>query len=282
MRRRVGPTKIVVQVLQYLALLAFIAFLAFPLLWLLSTALKTPRELALTDPTWIPRLPTLANFRDAFGEQDLVGAAARSLVVALFSSFITVLISLPASYAMARYRSLVNRIAIGWVLVSQVFPFILIIIPLFMILRDLDLVNTLPGLVVVHVTFTLPFALWMLQGYVRAVPPELEEAAAVDGASRLRSIVSVVAPLLAPGVVATLLFAFISSWNEFMFALVILQDPDVMTLPLTLVRFTGPEGVARLGPLAAASLMATIPSLIFFAIIQRRLKSGLMAGAVKG
>ncbi|PZG19408.1 carbohydrate ABC transporter permease [Nonomuraea aridisoli] len=266
----------------YAALLAYVVFLAFPLLWLLSTALKTPQEMALTSPTWIPREPTPANFTDAFGEQDLVGAALRSLVVALASSLLTVVISLPAAYSMARYRSLVNRIAIGWVLVSQVFPFILIIIPLFLIMRDLELVNTLPGLVAVHVTFTLPFALWMLQGYVRAVPRELEEAASVDGASRLRAIASVVAPLLAPGVVATLLFAFISSWNEFMFALVFLQDPDVMTLPLTLVRFTGPEGVARLGPLAAASLMATIPSLIFFAIIQRRLKSGLMAGAVKG
>ena len=103
---------------------------------------------------------------------------------------------------------------------------------------------------------TLPFALWMLQGYVRAVPRELEEAAAVDGATRLRSCQHG-APLLAPGVVATLLFAFISSWNEFLFALVVLKDPDVMTLPLTLVRFTGPEGVSRLGPLAAASLLAT-------------------------
>ncbi|GAA0914258.1 carbohydrate ABC transporter permease [Nonomuraea longicatena] len=267
---------------QYLALLAYIVFLAFPLLWLLSTALKTPQEMARLDPTWIPRAPTLDNFSAAFGEQDLTGAALRSLVVAVVASLITVLISLPAAYAIARYRSLVGRVAVGWVLVSQVFPFILIIIPLFMVLRELELVNTLPGLVVVHVTFTLPFALWMLQGYVRAVPPELEEAASVDGAGRWRSIVSVVAPLLAPGVVATLLFSFISSWNEFLFALVILQDPDVMTLPLTLVRFTGPEGVARLGPLAAASLMATIPSLVFFAMIQRRLKSGLMAGAVKG
>jgi multiple sugar transport system permease protein len=267
---------------QYLALAAYIVFLAFPLLWLLSTALKTPQEMAQADPAWIPREPTLANFADAFGEQDLVGAGVRSLVVALCASVVTVVIALPAAYAMARYRSLVNRIAIGWVLVSQVFPFILIIIPLFVILRELELVNTLTGLAVVHVTFTLPFALWMLQGYVRAVPVELEEAAAVDGAGRLRSIAAVVAPLLAPGVVATLLFAFVSSWNEFMFALVVLQDPGVMTLPLTLARFVGPEGVARLGPLAAASLLATLPSLMFFAIIQRRLRSGLMAGAVKG
>lgn len=267
---------------QYVALLAYVVFLAFPLLWLLSTALKTPREMALLHPTWIPDHPTLSNFTDAFAEQDLVGAGLRSLVVALASSLLTVAVALPASYALARYQGVLKRIALGWVLVSQVFPFILIIIPLFMVLKQLDLVNTLPGLVVVHVTFTLPFALWMLQGYVRSVPRELEEAASVDGAGRIRSIVSVVAPLLAPGVVATLLFSFISSWNEFLFALVILKDPGQMTLPLTLVRFTGPEGVARLGPLAAASLMATIPSLIFFAIIQRKLRSGLMAGAVKG
>ncbi|MFF4778195.1 carbohydrate ABC transporter permease [Microtetraspora fusca] len=268
--------------LKYLALLGYVVFLAFPLAWLLSTALKTPQEMASLDPTWIPRHPTLANFADAFDEQDIVGSAARSLVVALASAVITVVVALPAAYALARYRGALNKIAIGWVLVSQVFPVILIIIPLFMVLRGLDLVNTLPGLMLVHVTFTLPFALWMLQGYVRAVPRELEEAAAVDGAGRLRALAAVVAPLLVPGVVATLLFAFISSWNEFLFALVVLKDPEVATLPLTLVKFTGPEGVVRLGPLAAASLLATIPSLAFFAVIQRRLRSGLMAGAVKG
>lgn len=267
---------------QYLALLAYLFFLAFPLVWLLSTALKTPQEMANLNPTWIPQNPTLANFSDAFGEQDLVGAGLRSLIVAVCSAFLTVVLALPAAYAMARFKGLVSKIGLGWVLVSQVFPFILIIIPLFMVLKNLELISTMRGLVIVHVTFTLPFALWMLQGYVRAVPAELEEAAAVDGAGRARTLVSVVAPLLVPGVVATLLFSFISSWNEFMFALVVLKDPDVMTLPLVLARFTGPEGVARLGPMAAASLMATIPSLIFFAIIQRRLRSGLMAGAVKG
>ncbi|MEU8176189.1 carbohydrate ABC transporter permease [Microbispora hainanensis] len=270
------------RALKYLALLGYVVFLAFPLLWLLSTALKTPQEMAALDPTWIPRRPTLANFADAFAEQDLVGAGLRSLVVAVATALITVALALPAAYALARFRGVAGKIAIGWVLVSQVFPVVLIIIPLFMVLRRLELVNTLAGLTVVHVTFVMPFALWMLRGYVRAVPRELEEAAAVDGAGRLRALAAVVAPLLAPGVVATLLFSFISSWNEFMFALVILKDPEVETLPLTLVRFVGPEGVARLGPLAAASLLATVPSLVFFAIIQRRLRSGLMAGAVKG
>jgi multiple sugar transport system permease protein len=268
--------------LRYVALLAYLVFLGFPLLWLLSTSFKTQREMATLHPRWIPHHPTLSNFTDAFSTQDLTGSALRSLVVALSVAVITVVLALPAAYALARHRSLLNRVAIGWVLVSQVFPVMLIIIPLFMILRRLDLVNTLPGLILVHVTFTLPFALWMLQGYVRGVPRELEEAAAVDGAGRLRTLVRVIAPLLTPGVIATLLFAFISSWNEFFFALVILKDPDKATLPLTLVKFTGAEQAARLGPLAAASVLATIPSLIFFAVIQRRLRSGLTAGAVKG
>ncbi len=268
--------------LKYAALAGYLVFLAFPLLWLLSTSFKTQREMANLHPTWIPRHPTLHNFTDAFGAQDLTGGALRSLVVAVSVSVIVVVLALPAAYALARRRSFVNRIAIGWVLVSQIFPVMLIIIPLFMILRRMDLVNTLPGLVAVHVTFTLPFALWMLQGYVRGVPRELEDAAAVDGAGRVRTLVSVIAPLLAPGVVAALLFAFISSWNEFFFALVILKDPGKATLPLTLVKFTGAEQAARLGPLAAASVLATVPSLVFFAVIQRRLRSGLTAGAVKG
>jgi multiple sugar transport system permease protein len=270
------------RVSQYVALVAYVVFLAFPLLWLLSTALKTPQEMALTDPTWIPREPTLANFGDAFGEQDLLGASLRSLVVALFASVITVLISLPAAYAMARHRSLINKIAIGWVLVSQVFPFILIIIPLFIVLRNIGLLDSLFGLIVIYSVWSLPFALWMLQGYIGGIPPELEEAGAMDGASRPRILRAIVLPLLMPGLVATSLFTFISSWNEFFFALVLIQSPELQTLPLTLARFVGAEGQVQLGQLAAGSLLATIPSLVFFAIIQKRLTSGLLSGAVKG
>ncbi|MFF1355567.1 carbohydrate ABC transporter permease [Streptomyces sp. NPDC058297] len=266
---------------QYLALLAYLVFLAFPFLWLISTAFKPPRELASLHPTWIPKDPTLANFRQAFDEQPLLRAAANSVLVAVCAALIAVVIATPMAYVMARHRSLLSRAATGWVVVSQAFPFVLLIIPLFLILKNLHLINSLPGLTMVYVVWSLPFALWMLVGYVRAVPPELEEAAAVDGAGKLRTLVSVTAPLLAPGLVATSLFAFITAWNEFFFALVLMKTPERQTLPVILTHFLGAEGVADLGPLAAAAFLATLPSLVIFALIQRRLTGGMLTGAVK-
>ncbi|MFJ9009366.1 carbohydrate ABC transporter permease [Streptomyces canus] len=266
---------------QYAALLAYLVFLAFPFLWLVSTAFKSPRELGSLHPTWIPRDPTLDNFRQAFDEQPLLRAAGNSLLAASAAAVIAVLIATPLAYVMARHRTRLAKVATGWVVVSQAFPLVLVIIPLFLVLKNLRLINSLAGLVLVYVVWALPFALWMLVGYVRAVPTELEEAAAVDGAGRLRTLVSVTAPLLAPGIVATALFAFITAWNEFFFALVLLKTSDKQTLPVVLTHFIGAEGVADLGPLAAAAFLATLPSLIIFAIIQRRITGGMLAGAVK-
>ncbi|WPO75797.1 MULTISPECIES: carbohydrate ABC transporter permease [unclassified Streptomyces] len=274
-------TKKATRAAQYAALAAYLVFLAFPFLWLISTAFKPARELGSLHPTWIPKSPTLDNFRQAFDEQPLLQAAGNSLLAALSAALIAVVIATPMAYVMARHRTRLAKAATGWVVISQAFPFVLIIIPLFLILKNLHLINSLLGLIMVYVVWSLPFALWMLVGYVRAVPAELEEAAAVDGAGRVRTFVSVVAPLLAPGVVATAMFAFITAWNEFFFALVLLKTPEKQTLPVILNRFIGAEGVADLGPLAAAAFLATIPSLVIFAIIQKRITGGMLAGAVK-
>ncbi|MFJ5142119.1 carbohydrate ABC transporter permease [Streptomyces sp. NPDC088707] len=266
---------------QYAALLAYLVFLAFPFLWLVSTAFKPAPELASLHPTWIPKDPTLANFRQAFDEQPLLRAAGNSLVAAVAAAVIAVALATPLAYVTARHRGRLASAATGWVVISQAFPFVLVIIPLFLILKNLHLVNSVLGLVLVYVVWSLPFALWMLMGYVRAVPAELEEAAAVDGAGRLRTLVSVTAPLLAPGIVATALFAFVTAWNEFFFALVLLKTPEKQTLPVVLTHFLGAEGVADLGPLAAAAFLATLPSLVVFGLLQRRITGGTLAGAVK-
>jgi multiple sugar transport system permease protein len=268
--------------LQYAALGAYLVFLAFPLVFLVVAAFKTQRELVAPDPTFLPRSLHWDNFRQAIDKTRMFTTAKNSLLVATATMLLTVLIALPAAYALARFRTKLRHVATGWILLSQVFPFILIIIPLFILLRDLGQVDELRGLVVVYTVWSLPFALWMLRGYISAIPVDLEEAGAMDGASRLRVLASIIFPLLAPGLVATALFTFIGSWNEFFFALVLIQSPERETLPLTLARFVGSEGQVQLGQLAAGSLLATIPSLVFFALIQRRLTSGLLSGAVKG
>jgi len=276
------PTSTTTRVGQYVALAAYVVFLGFPLVWLLSTAFKSTQEIALGASGLIPDAPTLSNFSDAIERANLIDAGANSLKVAVASTIFTVALALPAAYGLARFRTVLRPITLGWILVSQVFPTILVVVPLFLILKQFQLIDSLTGLTIVYVVFTLPFCLWMLIGFVSNIPRELEEAGAMDGAGRLRILVSIVFPLLRPGVVATALFAFISAWNEFMFALVLIQTPEKVTLPLTLSRFVGAEGQVQLGALAAASLLATIPSLVFFALIQRRLTSGLLTGAVKG
>ncbi len=272
----------VIRPLQYLALLGYIVFLGFPLLWLLVTSFKTPRELNSPTPTLLPQNWNFDNFVEAIHKAELVSSALNSVTVALATTVVVTVVSLPAAYALARFRTRLRGLATGWILLSQVFPVILIVIPLFLIIKSLGLVNTLAGLIIVYTVWSLPFSLWMLRGYVAGIPVELEEAAAIDGAGKPRILRSVVLPLLAPGLVATGLFTFISSYNEFFFALVIIQNPNLATLPLTLARFIGAEGQVQLGQLAAGSLLATLPSLVFFALIQRRLTSGLLSGAVKG
>ncbi|MGW7350881.1 carbohydrate ABC transporter permease [Streptomyces sp. NPDC054784] len=267
---------------QYGTLLCYLVFLAFPLLWLVSSAFKSPQELGSVDPAWLPRHWSLDNFRAAFDQQPLARSALNSLLVAGTAATVSVLVAVPAAYATVRYRSPVGRATTGWVLVSQMFPFVLVIIPLFLVLKNLRLVDSLFGLILVYVVWNLPFALWMLQGYVRAVPASLEEAAAIDGCGRLRTLRSVVLPLLTPGVVATLMFSFVTAWNEFFFALVLLKSPEKQTMSVILTHFLGDEGAADLGPLAAAALLATLPSLLFFAVLQRKLVGGIAAGAVKG
>lgn len=269
-------------VLMYAALAFFLAFLGFPLVWLVSASFKSSQELNSLAVNLIPAQWDFSNYANALERQNLIPAAMNSLLVAVATMIITVLLSMPMAYALARLQGRLRAAGTIWILTSQVFPSILIIIPLFLLLRAISLNDTLLGLILVYVTFTMPFTLWMLQGYVAAIPVELEEAAEMDGANRLTILRRVVLPLLAPGLVATAMFTFVSAWNEFFLALVLLQSPELYTLPIALRSFLGAEGQTQLGPLAAGAVLATIPSLIIFGILQKKLTGGMLAGAVKG
>lgn len=267
---------------QYVALAFYLVFLGFPLLWLLSTSLKSSGEINSLAVNLIPEQFAWGNYPQALDRQNLIRSAGNSLFVSVVTMVVTTLVSMPAAYALARFRGKLRAAGTAWILVSQVFPAILLIIPLFIVLRTLQLNDTMFGLILVYVTFTLPFTLWMLQGYVAAIPRDLEEAGSMDGATRFTVLRLIVFPLLVPGLVATAMFTFVAAWNEFFLALVLIQSPELYTLPLTLRTFIGLEGQTQLGPLAAGAVLATIPSLIIFGLLQRRLTSGSLAGAVKG
>jgi multiple sugar transport system permease protein len=247
-----------------------------------STSLKTPYELLQLHPSLIPEGFYWQNYIDIIEKRGLINSAKNSFIIALLTAALTTVFTVPAAYAIARLRKVFSGIATGWILISQVFPVSLVIIPLFMAVRRIGLLDTIWGLVLVYLVASLPFALWMLKGYVSSIPVDLEEAGAMDGASSFQILMRIVFPLLVPGIVATALFTFLNSWNEFFFALVLIQSPENETLPLTLARFMGSEGQVLLGPLAAGAFLATIPSLVIFGIMQRKLASGLLAGAVKG
>ncbi len=274
-RPRLQPARL----LMGLLLLLFVVFLSFPLLWLISTAFKPLAETFTAG--LLPKQPTWANFSEAINDLGVLQSAANTFKVSVISALLTLAIATPASYVLARRPSPVNRAVLVWILITQTFPVILIIVPLFLILARVGLVNTHLGLIVVYVVWSLPFVLWMLQGYVSGIPTELEEAAAVDGATQVQTITRILLPLLIPALVATGLYAFVNAWNEFFFALVLLKSPELTTIQVNLSKLRGIEGLARWGPLAAGSLLATLPTLVLFGFMQRRLVSGLLSGGVK-
>ena len=269
------------QIAVHTGLLLYVSFLVFPLLWMLSTSFKPTSEIYSGQPTIFPKQVSVEHYVAVVKQENVLPSIGNSLSVGLVSTIIVVVIALPAAYALVRFKSALNNLALGWILTSQIFPAILLMVPLYIVLRGMKMTDSLLGLALVYVVWNLPFVLWMLHGYIKGIPIDLEEAAAIEGATRTQIIYRVLAPLLLPAIGAAMLFAFISAWNEFFFALVLMKSPGAITLPVELARFTGMEGQARTGPLAAASLIATLPSIALFAIMQKWFSSGLLAGAVK-
>jgi N,N'-diacetylchitobiose transport system permease protein len=254
----------------------------FPVYWMVLTSFRRGVDTQKRDPSFLPVPGTLDNYRKVFNRDFFWTAVRNSLSVTLLTVTLALVVALFAAVAVSRFRFRGRKAFLVMILLVQMVPAEALIISLFKILDGWKLINTVIGLTLTYLAFVLPFTIWTLRGFVANVPRELEEAAMVDGASRFYVLRTVIAPLLAPGIVVTALFAFISAWNEFFFALVLLQTPSLTTLPLRLAQFVGIEGIVRLGPLAASALLATLPSLLLFTVIQRWLTRGLMSGAVKG
>jgi multiple sugar transport system permease protein len=260
----------------------FIFFLGGPFLWLLGMSVKPPIDILSYEPRLFPKEFYFQNYRDAVEKSGIVSAFFNSLAISFISTVAIILFAVAPSYFFARSQGLLTRSISIWILISQVFPLSLLIIPLFLTMQKLSLINTRPGLILIYVMVNLPFALWLLRGFVLSIPRELEDAARIDGATFTQIIRSVIFPLLSPGLIVVAVFTFINVWNEFFFALVILSDPEKSTLPLKLAQFLGAEGRGLFGALAAATTIAIIPSLALFALIQKRFSDNFLAGAVKG
>ena len=263
-------------------IILYLIFLLFPLLWVVASSLKPTQEIYSGSPTIFPQQFTFDHYKSVIEGQQVFRSMWNSVIVGTISTILVVMLAVPSAYAMVRYKSIVNNAILGWILVSQIFPVILVMIPLYVMLRYVGLTDSLTGLTLIYVVWSLPFVLWMMHGYVKSIALELEEAAVIDGASRTQVIFNVLMPLLLPAIGASALFAFISAWNEFFFALVLMKSPTLATLQVELARYTGMEGQARTGPLAAASVIATIPSIVLFVFMRKWFTTGLVSGALKG
>ena len=257
-----------------------LAFTLFPAFWMLSSAFDA--KAGTGGQTLLPREFTLDNFSYVLTEGGFDVFLRNSAIVALVTVLASAVLALLASVAVARFRFRSRTAILLMILIVQMVPLEALVIPLFVQVRDLGMLNTLLGLMVVYVALSLPFGTWMLRGFVAAVPVELEEAAYIDGASWGRMFRSVLLPLVMPGLVATSVFSFITAWNEFIFAMTLLGGAsENYTVAIGLKQFFG-EHTNEWGYIMAASTIITIPVMIFFVIVQRRLSSGLVAGAVKG
>jgi N,N'-diacetylchitobiose transport system permease protein len=257
----------------------------FPVFWMVSTALKPGNEIFGPDLRLLPAHPTLENFRlvleDGVGGHSFWLYLRNSLIVALGTVVAGSLFALLSATAVARFRFRLRSSYLLLLIVMQMVPAEALVIPLFLMVKRAGLYDQLLGLVVVNTALTLPFAIWMLRSFVAAVPRELEEAAAIDGAGPVQVFWRILFPLVAPGLVATSIFSFITAWNEFIFALTLIQDDGLYTMPVALRYFFGRDAT-EWGAIMAASTLMTVPVILFFLAVQRRMVSGLVAGAVKG
>jgi len=268
------------RIVSYVGLVLLLFFLFFPVYWMISTAFKSRADTFAIPPQIIPINPTLDAF-DTFKEEYFFVYLKNSLIVASLTTLVTVTIASLSSYGFTRLRTKSASAIFYLILSTQMFPLALLIIPIFILISRLKLLNSYPGLVLSYLAFALPFCIWYLRSYFEKIPIEIEEAALVDGATRPQILRHIIIPLSIPGIVATGFFAFLTSWDEFLFALTLTNRNNMRTVPPGLViSYVGEFGY-RWPEMMAASLTVSIPVLILFLIFSRYIISGLTEGSIK-
>ena len=274
-RRRVTKT------LWNLLGLAVAAVMIFPVYWMVSSAFKTGINLRRVDPQWFPSPFTMDSFTRALDQPRFVSSLLNSLMVVTATALLALAIGFLAALALARMKFSGRTMLIILVITIQMVPIEGLIIPMYLMLNNAGMTDSLVGLTLAYLSFVLPFTVWMLRGFIAAVPKDLEEAAMVDGCTRGQAFRKIILPLAAPGLVATTVFAVIQAWNEYLFAYVLIKQNSKQTVTVWLDTFITTKGVDW-GALMAASTLVALPIVILFAVIQRRVATGLTAGAVKG
>ena len=267
--------------LTYAVALVLIVFVGFPLLWMVLSSLKPSAELFVNPPRILPGAITFEWYANLVGSSDAISLFKNSLVVGVATTAICLILGTFAAYGVTRFDFPGKRAFLGAALVSYVFPAIVLFISVYMIVNSLGLVDTRLGLILCHCILTFPFALWMLKSFFEGVPREIDEAAWVDGASFAQTFVLVILPLSLPGLFSVAVFVFVLSWNEFLFASVMITSGDMKTIPLGIAEFITSFDI-RWGEIMAIGTLATVPVVIMFLCVQRYFVAGVTSGAIKG
>jgi len=264
----------------YLAAAALLAFCGLPLLWMLYTAFKPPEDLFAYPPR-VGGPYTLGNFRRILTETAFAVYLKNSVVVAGVTVVVDIVIATLGAYSLTRFRFPGKETLANLTLFTYMFAPIMIIIPIYLLLKELELTNSHLGMVLAYTAISLPFTLWLLRAFFQSLPVELEHAAWVDGATRLQSLIHVVVPMALPGVIATSVFAFVVVWNDYLFARVLLNDRNLQTMPVGLQDIYE-STIVDWGLLMSGAVLVTVPAVLFFLVVQRFLIQGWGMGAVKG
>lgn len=265
----------------YLPVALLLAVTVLPFGWMLLSSFKTLAELYSIPTTWLPARPTFANYSKVIFDSNIPRYFINSSIVSIGSTLIGLVFATPAAYAFARMRFRGRTFWQTAVLMAHLLPSAALIVPLYVMLGNAHLLNTLTGLILVYLVLTLPLSIWMLTGYFKSIPVELEEAAIIDGASRWGILLRIMLPLSLPGIVVIFLYSFVATWNEFIFALSFATDMSVKTLPIGLAEFST-EYDTDWGAIMAASVIMSLPIAAVFLGLQRVFVGGMMAGAMKG